>query len=167
MHHSTFPNLSFVLEGITLAGLAAWQGGQAVAVAISEQDWQKAFGPNGVAFVAVIAVVVLWGALLTFIHRSKKDSELRRKEELEARANEDAARERRHKEIMDLQNKNGSDLKDLTAESIKANMRGTFAVETLAKNLQALTCDLADRPCQAAAFKPTSQPCPAPVNNPQ
>ena len=155
--HSFFTHAA---EGTLLGLLAVWQGAEAIAAAISEQDWQKAFGPNGVAFVSVVAVVVLWGALLAFIHRTKKDEEKRRAEEIEARNREDEARERRHKEIMDLQNKNWTDLKELTAESIKAGMRGTYAVENLVRQL-------GERPCQADSFKPYSQPCPATVNNPQ
>lgn len=149
---------SHVVEGSVLGFLAIWQGLSAYAATISEQDWSKIFGPNGVAFVSVIAVVVLWSALLMFIHRSKKSEEQRRKEELEMRAKEDESRERRHKEIMEMQTKNAEDLKSLTAESIKANMKGTFAIETLIARIS-------ERPCQAATFKPSSEPCPAPANN--
>ena len=130
-----------------------WQGIEAVVATISDSDYSKMTGPHGVAFVSVIAVIVLWGALLAYISRTNKREEARRKEELEARKIEDEARERRHVELMTTQGHNAQKLIDLTAQSIAANMNGTHAIQMLSHDIQTMTNDLKVRPCQAATFK--------------
>lgn len=130
-----------------------WQGIAAAIAAISEGDWAKLTGPHGVAFVSVVAVIVLWGALLAYISRTNKREETRRKEELAARKVEDEARERRHVEIMTTQGHNAQKLIDLTAQSIAANINGTHAIQMLSHDIQTMTNDLKVRPCQAATFK--------------
>jgi hypothetical protein len=123
-----------------LATLAIWQGAESVYLGIVESDWSKLTGPHGVAFAAVIAVIVLWGALLGYISKS-------RKEELAARAKDDAAGERRHIEMRDTQAAHAERLIQLTAQSITANINGTHALETLSRNMQYLTAEIKDRPC--------------------
>lgn len=154
--------VSHVLEGVTLGSLLLWQGTKAVVLAITEQDWGRIMGPNGVAVVSILAVIVLWGALLTYIHRTGKREEKRRKEELEAREADDAARERRHKEVMDLQARHAEVLTELTTQSIRASIQGTAAIETLARNVRNLTIEIKDNPCQVKMFQPQPS-CPAPA----
>jgi len=135
-----------IAEGTVLTSLAVWQGAQSFYLGLTESDWSKLTGPHGVAFAAVIAVIVLWAALLAYISKS-------RKEELAARTVEDAARERRHIELMNTQTAHAEKLIELTSQSITANINGTHAIETLSRNMQCLTMEIKDRPCQTIIQK--------------
>ena len=140
------PQISHIVEGLCLGALAVWQGGAATITALTESDWSKLTGPHGVAFAAVIAVIVLWAALLAYISKS-------RKEELAARKVEDEARERRHTELVTTQKAHAEKLIELTSQSITANINGTHAVGTLSKSIEAMAEQVKKCPGQIAASK--------------
>lgn len=117
----------------TLASLAIWQGGEALIAFISTEDWDKITGPNGLVFVLIVGLIVLW-------MKSARD---------------DSAKERRHKEsistqqvhfkaLLDLNEKGSEDLKVLTVASTKAQMTATNAIISMDHNIIRLTNEIAD-----------------------
>lgn len=133
---SSHPAVASFVEWFALSCIAVINGGLAITEAISEADWQKLTGQNGVVFILAIVGLAFWG-------KAVKDDKTRTKE--------DEARERRHAEaleaadghfklLIEMNKKNADDLKDLTIQSIKANMRGTAEIAQLRQ-------ELASRPC--------------------
>lgn len=125
------------LEGLLLASITALNGAQYFLGMLSETDWLKITGPHGFLFGAVIAVLVLWNS-----------GRVREKNETARREKEELAREARHAELVATNKENAESLKALTVESIKAQGKATHAVETMDRNIQRLTNELAERPCQ-------------------
>jgi len=134
-----------LFEVIGLAFLLAWQGFSAGLAIISDADWAKITGPHGLVFVLIIGLCVVWA-------KSCRD---------------DVARERRHKEtlvaqeehfaaLLSLNSKTAQDLKDLTIQSIKAQMMATAATVDLRKELAGRPCGIRD----SATFK-TDPPLPS------
>lgn len=120
---------SAILEGFLLALIACYKGGIIVGLIISDTDWSKITGPHGVAFLAVIAVIVLWGNGL----RRERNEELRR-------SNEEIRREKRHAETIAMQRENSDKLIALTAKSIKAQAHVTASIDHLARELNSRPC---------------------------
>lgn len=135
--------MSYTVEGFILLTLAVANGGKFIAGIILDADWNKITGPHAFLFGLVIAVSVLWNSGRV---QEKKENARREKEE--------SAREKRHNELVATNKENADSLKALTVESIKAQAKATHAVETMDKNIQRLTVELADRPCQAIQFRP-------------
>jgi len=143
-----------ILEGILLCGLAIWKTSSAVFLAIAEHDWNRLLGPQGFTVGLIFAVVVLWSnGVLDRRAKEKRDAIAQDKED-QRREKEEAARENRHAQLVGTNKENAESLKVLTVESIKAQAKATHAVETMDKNIQRLTVELADRPCQAIQFRP-------------
>ena len=135
--------MNHTIEGLLLLSIAIVQGGQTLLGVISEADWLKFTGPHGFLFGAIIAIGVLWNSGRI---REKNESARRDKEEL--------AREARHAELVQTNKHNAESLMKLTVESILAQGKATRAVEAMDNNIQRLTHELAERPCQAPAFRP-------------
>lgn len=123
-------SLQFVqlFDIIALSTLAVWQGAIAL---ISNDDWNKITGPNGLVFVLIIGLIVIWT-------KSVRD---------------DAAKERRHKETISAQSKHydsllalntktAEDLKKLTVESTTAQINATNAIDSLDSNIVRLTHEI-------------------------
>ena len=150
---SILTSLNPIWEGITLIGLATLQGGKITASMFTDADWARFTGPNAFLFGCLIAIVILWNS-----GRSSAATAIKRQSELDAKAEaRDAAAEARearmHQEtlerqdknfadLMKLNNKNSADLTKLTVDSITASLRGTYAVETLAKELSSRPCGM-------------------------
>lgn len=133
---SSHPAVASFVEWFALSAIAVVNGTLAITEAITEADWQRLTGQNGVIFLLAIVGLAFWG-------KAVKDDKLRVKE--------DEARERRHSEqleaadghfklLIEMNKRNADDLKDLTVQSIKANMRGTAEIAQLRQ-------ELASRPC--------------------
>ena len=136
MHNpfTTFPLISSLLEWSTFVSLAVFHGGLAVTEAISQSDWARLTGEHGAIFVLSIVGLAFWG-------KSHKDDKSKIKEDL--------ARERRHAEalaasdrhfglLMEMNKQNADDLKDLSIQSIKANLRGTAEIALLRIEIKSL-----------------------------
>lgn len=128
-------------EGLLLAALAIANGLSYTMAVISDSDWDRITGPHGFLFGAVIAIGILWNA-----------GRVREKNETKRRDKEEEAREVRHAQLVATNRENAESLKALTVEAIKAQGKATHAIETMDRNIQHLTNQLADRPCQ---LKPT------------
>ena len=143
-----------ILEGILICGLALWKTSSAVFLAIADQDWSRLLGPQGFTVGLIFAVVVLWSnGILDRRAKEKRDAVAQIKED-ERREKEESAREKRHADLVSTNKENADSLKALTVESIKAQGKATHAVETMDRNIQRLTVELSERPCQMPACKP-------------
>lgn len=117
---------------------------------ISDQDWQRMTGPHGVAFIAVLAVIVLWA---NGLRKEKAEISRRQAEEIRAEARrvaDEAALEKRHTETMTMQRENADKLMQLTVESIKAQGHTSQAIISIDSTIKRLTEEVASRPCQKA-----------------
>jgi uncharacterized membrane protein YcjF (UPF0283 family) len=133
-----------ILEGIVLACIAMVSGAEYVAALFSNSDWERITGPHGVAFLAVTACIVLW---VTSLRREKeiaKNEAKRDAAEQILRTEEESRRERRHSETLAMQKENSDKLIGLTAESIKAQIHVTTAIQALSKQLDSRPCGLAE-----------------------
>ena len=134
--------MSHTIEGTLLFVLATAQGLQYLIGTITEADWLRFTGPHGFLFGAIIAIGVLWNS-----------GRVREKNETIRRDKEELAREGRHSELVKTNKDNAESLIALTVESIKAQAKATHAVEKMDSNIQRLTVELSERPCQAAALR--------------
>ena len=121
-------------EGLILAALALANGVSYALAVISDADWDRITGPHGFLFGAVVAIGILWNA-----------GRVREKNESARRDKEEAAREARHAELVATNKANAESLKALTVESIKAQGKATHAIETMDRNIQRLTIEVADK----------------------
>lgn len=134
--------LSHLIEGAILAVLAGSQAGLALVDAITAQDWERLTGPHGVAFVACMATLVLWGTVVALVHRFRKDSmakEARDRADSLAREERERADRAAHFEELRSSNKENVDrLLDLTekhqrltVEAAKVDMKVAHSISTL------------------------------------
>jgi hypothetical protein len=130
------PNISSVIECVTLTAVAVVNGTLAVSEAISETDWIRLTGQHGAVFVLAVVGLAFWA-------KAVRDEKTRKEE--------DEARERRHKEaleageahfgrLIEMNRVNAADLKEVSLASVKAQTESTNAIENL-------TRELASRPC--------------------
>ena len=139
------------IEAIILGLALGWNTMSYYAQIISERDWQRMTGPHGVAFIAVVAAVVLWlNKISSDKSRAKELSEQDSKEDKRREA-EELNKEKRHAETLAASHEYAESMKALAVESMKVTMKVDYT-------LTALTAQLAGRPCQAAAFVPRPQP---------
>jgi len=143
--------MSHTVEGLLLASIAIANGGQFVMSLISDADWSKFRGPDGFLLGAIIAVAVLWNS-----------GRVREKNEATRRDKEELARENRHAQLVATNKDNADSLMKLTVESILAQGKATRAVEAMDSNIQRLTHELAERPCQAVGFRQVPGAMPTP-----
>ena len=170
--------IASMCEIIALASLAIVEGTRTMVAVFTKDDWAMVFGPNGVAFISVLACSVLWvtwhrsqaTARKDAIAREERERKLaaereererqaaadREEREEERRKNEDEAKERRHKELVQANDKSAESLKALTVEAIKAQMIVAAEQKTHANNVQLLSinvhnlCELLKKsPCLA------------------
>ena len=129
---SKFCSFAGVAEASILAVLAVKSGYTYLSAAIGDDDWSKITGPHGVAFIAVIAVIVLW---FNGLRREKNEEKRREKEELN--------REKRHSESIALQRENSKTLIDLNIQGIKAQGHAAGEIRALRKELEGRPCGVA------------------------
>jgi flagellar biosynthesis component FlhA len=115
---------------------------------VTETDWQRITGPHGVAFVAIAAVIVLWGSGIRDKALLRKETEEREIREEKRREKEESAREARHAESIKLQRENAEKLIGITVENIKAAGHVTQAINSMDRTIQQFSHDLGQRPCQ-------------------
>ena len=123
-----------VIQGILWGMLALYNGASALLAVITEADWNRALGPHGVAFLAVIAVVVLWGNGIA----TRKAEDKRRAEEI-ASANASRA------ELLSALKESIDGNHELTKQCIKAIEKQTAATIAMEKTMQSHTVFLADK----------------------
>lgn len=116
--------LATVAEGAVLIYLSVANGWHYVASIFSDEDWNRITGPHGVAFISLAAVVVLWGNGI----RRERNEERRREIE-------EAKREKRHAELVNLQKENAEKLTDLTVQAIITQGKAAEALRDLTKAL--------------------------------
>lgn len=102
-----------------------------VATLVDKETMDQLRGGDGALIGAVMIVCVLW---LSKIADGKR-------------------LDKRHAEQMQLQKENSSKLMELQAESIKAKAMMTQAVISMDSNIQRLTMELSERPCQLQTAK--------------
>lgn len=110
------------------AALAAFV---AATAPIRDTDWSKLIGPYGGYFLSLLM-------LLMFIRRDNRN----RKDAAKRLSLEEDSRERRHKEVLQLQKENSSSLMVLNVKQIEAQHAVSVA-------MTGLTQELRSRPCQA------------------
>lgn len=147
------PVLLHTLEAIVLGLALGWNGAMYLIALISESDWQRITGPHGVAFIAVIAVVVLWLNKLSSDKARVKERAIIEEKEDARRLAEEAARELRHAESLKASREYAFQMQSLAVESMKVTMK-------VDHTLTELTKQLASRPCQAATLKESPAPTP-------
>jgi hypothetical protein len=123
-----------VIQGILWGVLALYNGAAAFVAVISEADWNRITGPHGVAFLSIIAVVVLWGNGIA----SRKAEDKRRAEEI-ASANASRA------ELLKALNESIESNNDLTKQCIRAIEKQTAATQAMDKTMQHHTTFLSDK----------------------
>jgi hypothetical protein len=101
---------------------------------ITEADWDRITGPHGVAFISVIAVIILWTNGLL----NRKAEDKRRTQET---ADANAARSDLLKALNAATDSNAS----LTKQCIKAIEQNTAAVQAFDKTCQRNTVFLAEK----------------------
>jgi hypothetical protein len=140
------PVFLHTVEGVILGLALGWNAMSYYAQILSERDWQRMTGPHGVAFIAVVAAVVLWlNKISSDKARSKELAEQDAKEDLR-RVAEELNKEKRHAETLAASREYADSMKALAVESMKVAMKVDFTLVNL-------THQLASRPCQAASFK--------------
>jgi hypothetical protein len=134
--------LSQICELALLGVLAVWQGGAALGTAIAKEDWKEITGPNGVAYISVLACIVLWWTFVSNQKQTRKDNlEREIKEDARIKA-EDEAKERRHTEQLAASKAAADDVKALTVEAIKAQLIAAAEIKTHAANTQMLSMNV-------------------------
>lgn len=127
-----------------LGMLAAYNGTMAV---ISDSDWEKLTGPHALVFGVVIAVGILWFTLIKVVGAYHKRMVAREKTEAERQARDDEARERRHKEAMEMQSSFHEKMLKVSTESILSIERSTAAIKGMKRALDYQTQELRKRSC--------------------
>ena len=123
-----------ILQGCLWGILAIYNGAAAMLAVISEADWERITGPHGVAFIAVVAVVVLWANGIA----TRKAEDKRRAEEI-ASANASRA------ELLKALNESIESNNDLTKQCIRAIEKNTAATIAFEKTMQHHTTFLSDK----------------------
>ena len=134
--------LSHLLEGAILAVLTGSQMGLAMLDAITSQDWERLTGPHGVAFVACLSTMVLWGTMVAMVHRFRKDSTAKEaRDRADALAREEREREDRKAHFEELRTSNKENVErllhlteqhqKLTVEAATIDMRVSHSISKL------------------------------------
>jgi predicted nucleic acid-binding Zn-ribbon protein len=131
----------YLLEGAILLGLLGWNYFCYVASVLSDEDWGKLTGPHGVAFAAVVAVIVLWTNKLMSEREAKKEALRRELKEDNIRAEQEAARDVRHKEALATSEAHAETMREFLVKSLEVNIETKQAIADL-------TTQLKQRPCQ-------------------
>lgn len=124
-HRLLAPAFTNLVEGLVLTFLAAFNGGVAALEMISDGDWTRINGPNGVACIAVVAVIVLWSR-----------SVVKERNEDKRRTREEIAREARNAELLTALKDADESNKCLTKQCIEVIERQTSATVAFDKTIQ-------------------------------
>ena len=116
------------IEGTLIAALATTLGS-----AISEEDWLRIKGPEGALFLSVIIIVVLWNQ-----GRIREKNENRRRDE------ELKATEKRHQEMLEIQQRAADKNEKLVVECILSNGKVTTAINSLDNSMKHLVNEILD-----------------------
>ena len=119
-----------------LASLAVYSGVNAIASIISSEDWDKITGPHGLVFVLICALIVVWT-------KSVKDDNARERRHREVIA----VQEEHFKALLKLNEKTSSDLRILTVAATKAQLTSANAVVSMEKTITKLSEDISES-CQ-------------------
>lgn len=123
------------VEAVILGAALGWNTFWLHASLISDDDWAKITGPHGVAFIAVVAVIVLWinkiGADKT---RASELAEHDRKEDVR-REQEEIAKEKRHQENLKSTKAYAEEMQKLAVESMKVTMKVEHTLSKLVSQL--------------------------------
>lgn len=137
-----------IAEGCILGAVAVWQSVETLLAVLTQEDWKMLFGPHGLAVGAILALIVVWQSNVAKEKREEKARERRHQEAL-------AAGDLRNRELLDQIKSNAADnkvlteeLKELTAEGIKAQMKNIAATNSMDNSIKSLTIELKERPCQ-------------------
>lgn len=113
----------------------------------SKEDWSRMTGPVSGLVVSILIMVVLFKHSANRIRKDDERARLDRQD-----------REERHKEAMQVQRDLMKKLEDkderlmaLTVEQMKAQGHATNAINSMDRNIQRLTIQLADMPCKKAS----------------
>lgn len=123
-----------IIQGFLWGFLALYNGSMYILGVISETDWNRITGPHGVAFIAIVAVAVLWANGLA----TRKAEDKRRTSEAEAASNSRAELLKALKDSIDSNH-------DLTKQCIRAIEKQTAATAALDKTIQHHTTFLSDK----------------------
>ncbi len=123
-----------ILQGCLWGILAIYNGAAAMLAVISEADWNRALGPHGVAFISIVAVVVMWDSG----RRDRKAENTRRQDEIASANASRAELLKALKESIDSNN-------DLTKQCIRAIECQKAATQAMDKTIQHHTTFLADK----------------------
>lgn len=141
------PFFVHALEALGLGFAFGWSLMAYYCSIISNEDWDRILGPNGVAVVAVGAVGILWfNKVSSDKERAKALKEQEAKEDAR-RQEEEINKEKRHAETLAASHEYAYQMKALAVESMKVTMK-------VDHTLSELTSQLRSRPCQAATLKP-------------
>jgi hypothetical protein len=76
--HPPTTHLAALLEhwyqGAVLLALSLWSGIATLEGVVTEADWSKVFGPNGVAFVSSLATLTLWATGVIVVRQIRIDN---------------------------------------------------------------------------------------------
>lgn len=146
--------LGHCLEAVCLGLALGWNSVAYFASVIPDGDWSKISGPHGVAFVAVVAVVILWLNKVSSDRSRARELKLAEERAEERREEDERKKEQRHIESRTDMHAFTADLKSLTAESIKAQLltnhsllANTTKVELLVSSVDRMNALLAVSPC--------------------
>jgi len=123
-----------ILQGCLWGILAIYNGAAAMLAVISEADWNRALGPHGVAFISIVAVIVLWANGIA----TRKAEDKRRAEEI-ASANASRA------ELLEALKESIQSNQGLTERCIAAVEKQTAATVAMDKTIQHHTTFLTDK----------------------
>lgn len=119
------PAVTNLIEGLCLVFLATFNGGVAALEILSDGDWSKINGPHGGLFLAVCAVIVLWGR-----------SVMKERNEDKRRTKEEDAREPRNADLLTALKEANDSNKELTSMCITAIERQTSATVAFNSTIQ-------------------------------
>jgi hypothetical protein len=147
------------LTNDALAWMVVFSASLAGSNSLNASEWKNAIGPYGGYFISLVMLGV-------FMQRDRAATKLRAVDQAKAealRAAQDAVTERRHKEMLDMQEKSFATVIELTAESIKARgltcqtMQGVDHTlqdfkESNERTTQAILEAMKGKPCHAMSL---------------
>jgi hypothetical protein len=130
----TSQHFTDLAQGMLWGILAVYNGAATFIAIITEADWNRITGPHGVAFISVIAVIILWSnGIMT-----RKAEDKRRAQEIKDANNARA-------DLLKALEASTASNNALTSQCIHAIERNTAAVQAFDKTCQRNTVFLAEK----------------------